>query len=136
MTAKNSENDNIATIPELRSAERIGVRTPVVVYEIKDDGSIQRSRAWTDDLSANGARLISETAFGSGVIYVRIMLPDFKDQILKCELVRVAEPSERAMNGSSFRNASLPCYGVRFVEFTDRSLEAALERATKSNDHS
>jgi|688.fasta_scaffold00508_33 hypothetical protein len=103
------------TLQDARCAPRIGVRTPVVIYDIDDQGDVNRFRGWTDDLSTVGAKLITENALKGWQIYVRIMLPELKDQLILCEVIR----EEAAIIHSfrySLREIRRSCYGVRFVD--------------------
>lgn len=101
------------TVEELRSATRIGVRTPVVVYNYDANGHLTRTRAWTDDLSNTGARITSEHPLIGEEFYIRIMLPDLKNQVILCEVMReIQVTADMIGNMFDIRRAY---YGIRFV---------------------
>lgn len=109
---------------ELRSASRIGVRTPVVVYSLSATGKLVRSRAWTDDLSTTGARITSETHLIGTQIWLRIMLPQLKDQLIEADVIReIAATDTFSRQLADIRRSF---YGVRFVGLADdRTIESA-----------
>jgi hypothetical protein len=104
-------------IEELRTATRIGVRTPVVVY-YEDGDVLVRMRAWTDDLSTSGARLTTEQELPSQSLYARIMLPELKDKLIECEVVR-----EVSAKGNLY-DIRRCCYGIRFNRLADEWVQA------------
>ncbi|MBX3421564.1 MAG: PilZ domain-containing protein [Pirellulaceae bacterium] len=117
-----------STSEELRCSTRIGVRTPVVLYEKLKTGGLRRSRAWTDDLSMVGARIVTEKPLESKELFLRIMLPDLKDQLIQCQVVR-----EHQQVVHSLRNSRLDlersCYGVQFLGLADQSVLDTIEAA-------
>lgn len=100
------------SLDDLRSATRIGVRTPVVVYTGDANGQLVRCRAWTDDLSSTGAKITSEKALIGDEIYIRVMLPDLKDQVIACEIVREIRSSNNSISLFDIRRSF---YGIRFI---------------------
>lgn len=126
MTAEFFETESIGTLSDLRSSERIGVRTPVLIYEVSENGELTRYRGWTDNLSATGAKLVTDRALTGSLLFLRIMLPDFKDQILKSELIRDA--SGDALHQTPCEKNRF-CFGVRFLEFVDHTFRSAIELA-------
>lgn len=101
---------------ELRTAVRIGVRTPVIVYSYDVNSKFIRTRAWTDDLSVTGAKITSERQLVGGEIWLRIMLPDLKHQVLSAEVVR--EIAERSKQLVDIRRSF---YGLRFTGLADEA---------------
>jgi hypothetical protein len=126
MSAESFEPESVGTVSDLRNSERIGVRTPVLIYEVSENGTFTRYRGWTDNLSATGAKLVIEKPLSGSLLFLRIMLPDFKDQILKSELIRDAS-GDALQQTPCDRNRF--CYGVRFIEFADHSFKSAIELA-------
>lgn len=116
------------TLQDARCAPRIGVRTPVIIYEIDNHGEVNRFRAWTDDLSTIGAKLITENSLESWQIYVRIMLPELKDQLIHCEVVR-EEPAVIQSFRNSLREIRRSAYGVRFVDAASQDICQVIQAA-------
>jgi PilZ domain len=104
--------DPKATSAELRSATRIGVRTPVVVYYFDAQAQLVRCRAWTDDLSSGGARITSEQPLLGEQFFVRVMLPDLKDQVISCQVVREIPNPGNIGNRFDIRRSY---YGIQFL---------------------
>lgn len=116
---------------ELRFASRIGVRTPVVIYEIRLDGTVARARSWTDDLSTSGVKLITENRLRDNPLYIRIMLPELKDRVIACEKIREDDGILHPM-GSSRVDVRRWSYGLRFVGVADSTTQAAIELADEA----
>lgn len=116
------------TLQEFRCSSRIGVRTPVVIYQFHIDGSIIRSRAWTDDLSTGGVKLITEKSLGCDWLYLRIMLPELKDRVILCEVVR-EDQATRHLLQNSLGDVSRSCYGLRFAGIAEGFDLEAIGRA-------
>lgn len=114
------------TVDELRSATRIGVRTPIVVYNYDAEGKLVRSRAWTDDLSLTGARITSEQPLQGDKYFVRLMLPELKDQIIACEIVREI-PIARETIGNMF-DIRRSYYGIRFIGLATEEVVRQIEQ--------
>ncbi len=105
-------------VQDLRSAIRIGVRTPVVIYYQNAAGKFSRCRAWTDNLSATGAKITSEQPLHGTKLLIRIMLPDLKDQVIIAEVVReITQTSELCCTKSLDIRHSF--YGIRFTGVAD-----------------
>lgn len=100
-------------VQELRSATRIGVRTPVVIYYQNALGKFVRCRAWTDDLSVTGARITAEHPLDGSKLLVRIMLPDLKDQVIIAEIVREIDSS--SIPNNLLMDIRRSFYGIRFL---------------------
>ena len=113
------------TLEEFRCSPRIGVRTPVVIYEFDQAGQVRRYRGWTDDLSMGGAKLITESRLASKQIYVRIMLPDMKDQLLNCEVVR----EDQSLSRDRMVDMRRCYYGVKFLGLADDQAFTAIGSA-------
>jgi PilZ domain len=107
---------SVASIEELRSANRVGVRTPVVVYYLDPRGQMVRCRAWTDDLSSTGARITTEHPLSASQFYMRVMLPNLKDQVIQCALAREIRAKRDFGNMFDIRRSY---YGVQFVGLAD-----------------
>lgn len=117
----------VATIAqELRAATRIGVRTPVIVYCQDTNGQLVRSRAWTDDLSSIGARITTERPLAGKRFFIRVMLPDFKDRIFSCEIVREIDTSRESYGGKI--DVRRGYYGIRFLDLAEEEDVAAIAR--------
>ncbi len=117
-----------STLQEVRCSSRVGVRTPVVIYQFLTKGNIARSRAWTDDLSTGGVKLITEKNLNCEWLYLRIMLPDLKDRVILCEVVR-EDKSVRNEFKNSLIDVRRSCYGLRFAGIADGVDLEAIERA-------
>ena len=112
-------------IQDLRTATRIGVRTPVVVYCLNESGKHVRCRAWTDDLSATGARITTEQSLSGKKLLARIMLPDLKDQIIIAEVVReIEKPSDHSAALLDIRRSY---YGIRFLGVADAQIQTLID---------
>jgi PilZ domain len=113
------------TFTELRSATRIGVRTPVVVYYFDAQAQLARCRAWTDDLSSVGARITSEQPLLGEQFFIRVMLPDLKDQVISCQIVReIPAPGKPVSNGFDIRRSY---YGIQFTGLAAEHLVKQIE---------
>lgn len=110
---------------EMRSSVRVGVRTPVVVYSRNKNGNWIRSRAWTDDLSIVGARITSEVQLDDSEVWLRIMLPDLKDQVIQSEVVREVPPPSDSLKIVDIRRSY---YGIRFVGLADELTSEHIEQ--------
>lgn len=110
---------------EMRSSVRVGVRTPVVVYSRNKNGNWVRSRAWTDDLSNQGARITSEVQIDDSEVWLRIMLPDLKDQIIQSEIVREVPPPSDSLKIADIRRSY---YGIRFLRLADDVIADRIEQ--------
>jgi len=110
---------------EVRCSNRIGVRTPVVVYQCNPDGSMARARAWTDDLSTGGVKLVTENRLKESPVYIRIMLPDLKDRVIACETVREDDAILKRVE-NSLADRRRWSYGLRFVDVADAKVLAVI----------
>ena len=110
---------------EMRSSVRVGVRTPVVVYSRNKNGNWIRSRAWTDDLSIVGARITSEVHLDDSEVWLRIMLPDLKDQVIQSEIVREVPPPSDSLKIIDIRRSY---YGIRFIGLADDAITEHIEQ--------
>ncbi len=110
---------------EMRSSVRVGVRTPVVVYSRSKNGTWIRSRAWTDDLSVVGARITSEVQLDDSEVWLRIMLPDLKDQVIRSEIVREVPPPSDSLKIADIRRSY---YGIRFLGLADDAIADRVEQ--------
>jgi len=113
---------------DFRCSNRIGVRTPVIIYDVKPDESVHRARAWTDDLSASGVKLITENRLSGSQLYIRIMLPELKDRIITCEVVRENHSVLKRLK-NSLADVTRWCYGVQFVGLADTNILASIDQA-------
>lgn len=113
---------------DFRCSSRIGVRTPVVIYQVNTDGTVVRARAWTDDLSVSGVKLVTENRLMGGSLYIRIMLPELKDKIIACDVVREDQAILKRMK-NSLADVSRWCYGVQFLGMADPKTAASIEEA-------
>ncbi len=110
---------------EMLTSVRVGVRTPVIVYSRSKHGTWIRSRAWTDDLSAIGARITSEVQLDESEVWLRIMLPDLKDQVIRSEIVREVPPPSDSSRIADIRRSH---YGIRFLGLADDAIADRVEQ--------
>jgi c-di-GMP-binding flagellar brake protein YcgR len=110
---------------ELRSATRIGVRTPVVIYYLNASDNLARTRAWTDDISGTGAKVTLEQPLPVSAFYIRVMLPDLKNRLISCEIVR--EIRQKSYATHSFHDIRRSYYGLRFVGMAPQDIVEAVE---------
>ena len=113
---------------DFRCSSRVGVRTPVVIYQVNADRSVVRARAWTDDLSVGGVKLVTENRMTGGLLYIRIMLPELKDKIIACEVVREDHAILKRLK-NSLADVSRWCYGVQFIGTADEATVDAIDQA-------
>lgn len=66
-------------------------------------------KAWTDDLSPAGARVICEERLLDETVIIRVMLPELKDHYFHAEVVR----NELAELG--LRRGAMHSYGLKFT---------------------
>ena len=116
---------SVTAVADLRTATRIGVRTPVLVYAQNASGVWEKIRAWTDDLSTTGARITSEREQTSTDIWVRIMLPALKDQVISAQIVREIDGLHQGCG--SIRNIRHCQYGIQFTGLADESVIAQIQ---------
>ena len=77
---------------ENREFERIGVRTAATAI-IPYGPSWVACRAWTDDLSPGGARVLTERQITGQQFFIRVQLEGLSHQVFHCEIRRQGEKS-------------------------------------------
>lgn len=66
-------------------------------------------KAWTDDLSPAGARVICEERLLDDSVLIRVMLPELKDYYFHADVVR------NELAELSIRRGAMHSYGLKFV---------------------
>lgn len=116
---------------------RADLRTVVNVYTPESLSTTPPTfqRAWSEDISATGARLISENAIDPDKVWLKFLAQGKDDCVIEAEIVR-----RGMVPRSHFRpKDTLHAYGVRFLrllneaEFLELSLDQ-VERVTTSLD--
>ena len=90
-----------------RAFDRASVRTSVTIIVQKPE--LRMVKAWTDDLSPAGARVICEERLLDESVMIRVMLPELKEHYFRAEVVR-SELAEL-----SIRRGAMHGYGLKFV---------------------
>ena len=97
---------------ENREFERIGVRTAATAI-IPYGPSWVACRAWTDDLSPGGARVLTERQITGQQFFIRVQLEGLSRQVFHCEIRRQGETLTKTLSDLSEINRYT--YGVKFV---------------------
>jgi hypothetical protein len=95
-----------------RISERVSLRTSVTTIARDADGRPIVYKAWTDDISLYGARLLCQQPIEADKICLRVVIPGMKERFLNGKIVRrsVVEPQTFLKQESEMH-----AYGVEFV---------------------
>ncbi len=93
-----------------RSFERISVRTFVKIVAASPPHRVYK--AWTDDLSPSGARILCEEEIQVPLLYLQVMIPELQDRFIVGDLVWADPAFLPRLRGSG---TELHSYGVRFT---------------------
>ena len=127
----------MTTTDDRRRNFRADLRTVVNVYTPESLSTTPPTfqRAWSEDISATGARLISENAIEPEKVWLKFLAQGKDDCVIEAEIVR-----RGMVPRSHFRpKDKLHDYGVRFLrllnesEFLELSLDQ-VERVTTKPD--
>ncbi|MFO1005977.1 MAG: PilZ domain-containing protein [Planctomycetaceae bacterium] len=127
----------MTTNDDRRRNFRADLRTVVNVYTPESLSTTPPTflRAWSEDISATGARLISESEIEPEKVWLKFLAQGKDDCVIEAEIVR-----RGMVPRSHFRpKDKLHDYGVRFLrllnesEFLELSLDQ-VERVTTSRD--
>lgn len=69
-------------------------------------------KAWSDDLSPSGARLLTTEPINASEYYLRVILPGLKDKFFVGQTVRTSTSVQPLLNAD---DQVLFTYGVRFI---------------------
>ena len=99
---------------ERREFDRREFRTVGTVYLPKTGTTPARcEKVWTRDVSMTGAKLSVKNEIPESRMYLKLLLPQFKDTLLECEIVHRSIVVRQAINGKE-RHEHV--YGVRFLQ--------------------
>lgn len=105
MTTESSENQRIFS--------RTSIRASAVILMPNQDGEHKAVKAWTDDVSASGANILTEAPVADVPFCIRILMPGLDEQLLECVCVRTGKTQVRTL--SNLREITRYNYGVKFV---------------------
>lgn len=116
-----SAKDAYVDIPgdNRREFDRIDYRTVGTAYAMADgpDKPEMLIRVWTRDVSISGAKLSSNSDISGRRLYLKLLLPQFKDCVIECEVVRQYKQVRESLTKQE-RVEFL--YGVRFIDLHKR----------------
>ncbi|MCA9133875.1 MAG: PilZ domain-containing protein [Planctomycetales bacterium] len=95
-----------------RSFSRVGMRTMVTTITQPQGGAPQVLKAWTDDISASGCRLLSRQAIATAEIRLRIILPGLAERFFCGRITRRGIEHNPSIGKLG---ADVYVYGVEFV---------------------
>ncbi|MCA9089913.1 MAG: PilZ domain-containing protein [Planctomycetaceae bacterium] len=103
-----------ATPGNRRDSNRKEFRTAGTAYLLADDArdTGHSIRVWTRDVSVSGAKLSSNEEILPRKFYLKLLLPQLKDQLLECEIMNRDEKARVGINGKERREF---LYGIRFL---------------------
>jgi hypothetical protein len=99
---------------ERREFDRMDYRTVGVTYSAPRGAGLPPTveRVWTRDVSMTGAKISANADIPSRKIYLKLVLPQFKETIIECEIVRRQQVVRQAINGHERQEF---VFGVKFV---------------------
>lgn len=97
-----------------RAFDRVGMRTAVTV--VTDEPSSKVLKAWTDDLSPAGIRIVCEQKIEAEQAYFRVLIPGLSDQFFLGKTVRKETREIESFRGTPMYMHS---YGVQFLGLCD-----------------
>jgi hypothetical protein len=99
---------------ERREFDRMDYRTCGAAYAASqgEDGLPVVQRVWTRDVSMTGARISANGDIPTRKIYLKLVLPQFRDTVIECEVVRRQQFVREAINGKQRQEF---VFGVRFL---------------------
>ncbi len=108
------EHDVEATPGNRRDFDRKEFRTAGTAFLLAEDSrdTGHAVRVWTRDVSVSGARLSSNEEIPPRKFYLKLLLPQLKDQLLECEIMNRDEKARVGINGKERREF---LYGIRFL---------------------
>lgn len=135
---KPSGSTDAGQTPERRSAERIGCHTVVTAitpHNGTSDDEVEVLKAYSEDVSVSGARVISKVPLPTARLFLRFLLPDFGDRYVEAEVVT---QSQRERHLLPMKPQKEYVYGVRFTgvmtDATTMDCKVAASRASRA-DH-
>jgi c-di-GMP-binding flagellar brake protein YcgR len=107
MTAETGEDQ--------RQFERTSFRASATIYvpDADAEGNYRTIRAWTDDVSASGANILTEGPLGDTRFCIRILMPGLEEQLIECECVRHGKTQTKTL--SNLQEITRYSSGVEFV---------------------
>ncbi|MEW4526079.1 PilZ domain-containing protein [Maioricimonas sp. JC845] len=114
-----------------REFNRTDFQTAVTAIHVTDNSKGEQSvvtfRAWSQDISPAGARLITREPIDCQRLYLKFLLPEIGDRFIEAEIVNVGEEVQKTFSGNVRR---MPAYGVRFLRMVeDAEIEPLLAAA-------
>lgn len=132
---KTSE-DRAAVHEILRAAERRKgprvdchtVVTAIYPAATPGDATLRVTKAYSEDISTGGARLIANEELATSLVYLRFLLPSFGERYVEAEIVSRAQRKRQWVTG---KTTTQHIYGVRFTGamIESSALEAKLTPA-------
>ncbi|MCA8994176.1 MAG: PilZ domain-containing protein [Planctomycetaceae bacterium] len=130
--ASSKETTTEMSVENRRQFERLDYRTVGTAYspESGPEAPEVLTRVWTRDVSLSGAKLSSNIDLSGRRLYLKLLLPQFKDTIIECNVVRRYKHVRESLAGKE-RVEFL--YGVQFLSLhtqsnLDNSIVEALNR--------
>ncbi len=119
----------LACTNSLRSFERVAVRTSAIAYDLVPQTNRVRSvRAWTDDLSPSGAKLVTEKPLSGEPFWLKVMLPELANQVFVCRIARKGRSLVKTL--ANLEDVERHTYGIEFTGVASPEELVALADAT------
>lgn len=103
----------MTTETDQRAFDRTSIRASATLFVPNEQGNYKAIRAWTDDVSASGANILTEAPVGESPFCIRISMPGLDDQLLDCVCVRKGQTQVRTL--SNLKEILRYNYGVQFI---------------------
>ena len=111
------------TASDLRTFDRTPLRTAAEIFVPQGENQEwSRIRAWTDDLSPGGAKLVTERLLPCDEFYVRVCMPELLGQLFLCRVARKGTSVVKTL--SNLQDIERHTYGVEFMGVVDEQFAA------------
>ena len=121
-----NETANFRGDQDRRSHRRVGLRTTVTTIVRQEDDTPQAFKAWTNDISPSGVRILCSEELPCDDVCLRIVLPGFENRLVMGRITHRQKSSSDAH--ATQQQPSMHEYGIAFIDFVpDDLIDAAQE---------